>query len=468
MSPHLAFQGLGSEDALRRLADALPDALFTIDLEGRVTYWNKAAERITGWSAEEALGRDCSIMAGDALRGCACGVGPVKCGLVEQGRTAKTCTLRARNGQLLDIVKNAVPLWSPDGSPIGALETFTLVGEQGAEPRCAWVPDAQPAPSSCGMVGRHPVMLDLYRTIEQVARSSATVMILGESGSGKECVAGAIHRGSKRGDGPFVRVSCSALNENLLESELFGHVKGAFTGALRDRRGRFQDADGGTLLLDEIGDISPMVQLKLLRVIEQREIERVGDSAPIRVDVRLLCATHRDLKAMVEQGRFRADLYFRLAVFPLRVPPLREHVEDLPLIADAWMEKHAAASGERPAGISAAALERLQAYSWPGNVRELQNVLEFAALRAGGGMLDESHLPEEVLRAVRPRPPATPPSPSRERATAPLERDRVLAVLEEAGGNRAEAARRLGISRVTLWKRLKQYGLEAAQEQTPE
>ena len=211
-----------------------------------------------------------------------------------------------------------------------------------------------------------------------------------------------------------------------------------------------------------------MVQVKLLRVIEQREIERVGESAPIRVDVRLLCATHRDLKAMVEQGRFRADLYFRLAVFPLRVPPLREHLEDLPLIADAWMEKRAEASGERPAGISAAALERLQAHAWPGNVRELQNVLEFAALRAGGRMLDESHLPEEVLRAARARPPAAPlPSPPRDRATTPLDRDRVLAVLEEAGGNRAEAARRLGISRVTLWKRLKQYGLEASQDLPP-
>jgi DNA-binding NtrC family response regulator len=470
LSPHLPFQGLGSEDALRRVADVLPDALFTIDLEGRVTYWNKAAERITGWSSAEALGRDCSIMAGDALRGCACGVGPIKCGLVDQGRTAKTCTLRAKDGRLLDIVKNAVPLWAPDGSPVGALETFTLVGEQGAEPRCAWTPDVQPPPASCGMVGRHPVMLDLYRTIEQVARSSATVMILGESGSGKECVAGAIHQGSKRAEGPFVRVSCSALNENLLESELFGHVKGAFTGALRDRRGRFQDADGGTLLLDEIGDISPMVQLKLLRVIEQREIERVGDSAPIRVDVRLLCATHRDLKAMVEQGRFRADLYFRLAVFPLRVPPLREHVEDLPLIADAWMEKHAAINGDRPSGISSAALERLQAYSWPGNVRELQNVLEFAILRAGGETIDESHLPEEVLRPARARPASptvTVISPARDRGL-PLDRDEVLAVLEAAGGNRAEAARRLGISRVTLWKRLKEYGLVAAQDQPPE
>ena len=467
--PHLPFQGLGSVDALRRLADALPDALFTIDLEGRITYWNRAAERITGWSAEEALGRDCSIMAGDALRGCACGVGPIKCGLVEQGRTAKTCTLRARNGQLLDIVKNAVPLWAPDGAPVGALETFTLVGEQGSEPRCDWTPDEPPTTESCGMVGRHPVMLELYRTIEQVARSGATVMILGESGSGKECVAGAIHRGSKRSAGPFVRVSCSALNENLLESELFGHVKGAFTGAVRDRRGRFQDADGGTLLLDEIGDVSPTVQVKLLRVIEQREIERVGDSTPIRVDVRLLCATHRNLKAMVEEGRFRADLYFRLAVFPLRVPPLREHIEDLALIADAWLERQASASGERPSGISTSALERLQAYPWPGNVRELQNVLEFAALRSGGRMIEASHLPEEVLREGPVKAaPAPSPSPSRDRGALTADRDRVLTVLEEAGGNRAEAARRLGISRVTLWKRLKQYGIGAGQERPVE
>lgn len=469
-TPHLPFQGLGSEDALRRVADVLPDALFTIDLEGRVTYWNKSAERITGWSAEEAIGRDCSIMAGDALRGCACGVGPIKCGLVDQGRTAKTCTLRAKDGRLLDIVKNAVPLWAPDGSPVGALETFTLVGERGVEPRCEWTPaQSAPAVATCGMVGRHPVMLDLYRTIEQVARSSATVMILGESGSGKECVAGAIHRGSKRAGGPLVRVSCSALNENLLESELFGHVKGAFTGALRDRRGRFQDADGGTLLLDEIGDISPTVQLKLLRVIEEREIERVGDSAPIRVDVRLLCATHRDLKAMVEQGRFRADLYFRLAVFPLRVPPLREHVEDLPLIAEAWLERQASESGERPAAIAAGALERLRAYPWPGNVRELQNVLEFALLRAGGGTIDEVHLPEEVRRGppVKEAPTSTPPT-LRERGPVALDRDRVLTVLAEAGGNRAETARRLGISRVTLWKRLKLYGLDPGPERPDE
>ncbi len=467
----LPFLGFGSEAALRAVADALPDALFTIDLSGRVTYWNAAAQRITGWSPAEALGRDCSILAGDAVHGCACGVGPLKCGLAEQGRLSKTCTLRAKDGRLLRIVKSAVPITAPDGTVTGALETFTAVGEEaelaGAAPDpapggCA-LPPPRPGPDFAGLVGRHPVMAELYKTIALVARSNATVMILGESGSGKECVAEALHRGSRRADGPFVRVSCSALNENLLESELFGHVKGAFTGALRDRRGRFQEAHGGTLLLDEIGDISPAVQVKLLRVIEQREIERVGDSSTIKVDVRLLCATHRDLKAMVQQGRFRADLYFRLAVFPIRVPPLREHLEDLPLLAEAWLARLAEEGGARPARITPAALRALAGYPWPGNVRELQNVLEFAALRAGEGPLDAAHLPEEVRQ-----PPAAAggsaaaegePDPAEVGArAAALTTEALRDMVARCGGNRAEAARRLGISRVTLWKRLKQAG----------
>ncbi len=452
------YLGLGSEASMRALADALPDALFTIDLDGRVTFWNRAAQRITGWSPEEAVGRDCSILAGDAVRGCSCGVGPLRCGLAEQGRTSKTCTLRTKDGRLLLIVKNAVPLYDAQGRLTGALESFTEVGEEGFEPRCDWRPAVRGEADFCGIVGRHPTMAELFQTIGLVAHSNATVMILGESGSGKECVAEAIHRGSRRATGPFVRVSCSALNENLLESELFGHVKGAFTGALRDRRGRFQEAHGGTLLLDEIGDVSPAVQVKLLRVIEQREIERVGDSMPIKVDVRLICATHRDLKGMVDAGRFRADLYFRLAVFPIRVPSLREHVEDIPLLAEAWMARFVAAGGTRPAGISLAAMTALERYGWPGNVRELQNVLEFAALRSGGGVIDRRHLPEEVLA-----PPIASSPPDRRGADAPapvrrpadLETSEILAMLEACGGNRAETARRLGISRVTLWKRLK-------------
>jgi transcriptional regulator with PAS, ATPase and Fis domain len=449
--PPLPYLGLGTEAALRAVADALPDGLFTTDLGGKVTFWNRAAERITGWSREEALGRDCSILAGDAINGCSCGSGPMRCGLAEAGRASKTCTLRAKDGRLLSIVKNAATLTAPDGRPVGALESFTVGGDGVGDGACDTGATPLPAEGPCGLVGSHPAMLELYSTIELVARSNATVMILGESGTGKECVAEAIHRGSARARAPYVRVSCSALNENLLESELFGHVKGAFTGALRDRRGRFQEADGGTLLLDEIGDISPTVQVKLLRVIEQRELERVGDSSPIKVDVRLVCATHRDLKAMVEEGRFRADLYFRLAVFPLRVPPLRERIEDLPSLATALLARLAARDGRAAAGIDPEALALLRAYRWPGNVRELQNVLEFAALRAGGQPVGVAHLPEG-MRA----PASAAPGGKEAGGRAALTPERILATVEACGGNRAEAARRLGISRVTLWKRLKQ------------
>ncbi len=445
----LAFLGLGSESALQAMGDALPHGIFTTDRAGRITYWNLAAERITGWSSAEALGRDCSLLAGDAVRGCSCGAGPIRCGMSERERTSKTCTVRTKDGRLLVIVKNAVPLAAPDGTVIGALESFTEVGPAEAllaDPRPI---AAAPAPDQ-GLVGVHASTRELRRMIHLVAQSDATVMILGESGSGKERVAEAIHASSPRADGPFVRVNCSALNENLLESELFGHVKGAFTGALRDRRGRFQEADGGTLLLDEIGDVSPLVQVKLLRVIEQREIERVGDSAPVRVDVRLLCATHRDLKALVEEGRFRADLYFRLAVFPVRVPPLREHLEDLPLIAQAFLARRAPTRTGRARTFTPAAAEALQAWRWPGNVRELQNVLEFAALQAGDGDVDVTHLPPELRCGGALAPPR--------RGASALTDEELRVVVEECGGNRAAAARRLGISRVTLWKRLKAGG----------
>jgi PAS domain S-box-containing protein len=264
------FLGLGTEERLREVADRLPDGLFTIDSEGIVTYWNRAAERITGWTRAEAIGQRCSILAGDAVNGCSCGVGPVKRGLVEQGRNSKRCTILARDGRLLTIVKSAVPLCAPDGTPVGALESFIDVGEavvvdRSRELGAATCEAAPPraAGDFHGMEGTYPAMTDLYRMIELVARSGATVMILGESGSGKEMVAEAIHGRSGRASGPFVRVPCSALDENLLESELFGHVKGAFPGALTEWRGRFQDAHGGTLLLDEIGDVSPIVQGKL-------------------------------------------------------------------------------------------------------------------------------------------------------------------------------------------------------------
>ncbi len=452
--PSLPFLGLGSEQHLREIGDALPEGLFTTDAEGFVTFWNRQAERITGWSREEALGQRCSILAGDAVHGCACGVGPLRCGLAERVRIAKCCTIRTKDGREKLIVKSAVSILSADGVPIGALESFTDVEAADGIARLQPGPRREPGEGDfLGMVGREPAMTDLYRMIELVARSDATVMILGESGSGKEMVAAAVHRSSRRAGGPFVRVSCSALNENLLESELFGHVKGAFTGALKDRRGRFQEAHGGTLLLDEIGDISPVVQVKLLRVIEQREIERVGDSQPIKVDVRLVCATHRDLRQLVTEGRFRADLYFRLAVFPVRVPALRDHPEDLTLLAERFLARTPPPGG-RPRGLTAEALCALRAYPWPGNVRELQNVIEYAALQAGDGDVGLSHLPVEIREG-----PPCPEDSGPVEAGARDERRELLEALGRTGWNRTKAAESLGVSRVTLWKRMKRHGV---------
>jgi PAS domain S-box-containing protein len=452
----LPFLGLGTEAHLRAVADALPEGLFTTDANGIVTFWNRAAERITGWSRDEAIGRRCSILAGDAERGCDCGVGPIRCGLVERSRSSKCCTIRTKDGRLALIVKSAVPIHAADGQPVGALESFTDVGAAGAvDGRGRESREAGSAGDDLGMVGRHPAMVELHRMIALVARSAATVMILGESGTGKEMVAEAIHRTSARASGPFVKVSCSALNENLLESELFGHVKGAFTGALRDRRGRFQEAHGGTLLLDEIGDVSPVVQVKLLRVIEQREIERVGDSQPIKVDVRLLCATHRDLRRLVAEGRFRADLYFRLAVFPLRVPPLRDRADDVALLAERFLSR-VRGRGAGARGVSPEALRALRGYPWPGNVRELQNAIEYAALQAAGGDLHVEHLPPDVREggAAATRAAAAPDRPS-----AADERDALVEALERSGWNRTRAAEALGVSRVTVWKRMKRHGI---------
>jgi two-component system response regulator HydG len=239
-------------------------------------------------------------------------------------------------------------------------------------------------------------------------------------------------------------------------------VKGAFTGALKDRRGRFQEAHGGTLLLDEIGDISPLVQVKLLRVIEQREIERVGDSQPLKIDVRLLCATHRDLRQLVASGRFRADLYFRLAVFPLRVPSLRERANDIPLLAERFLSRLQPAAGG-PRGMAPEALRALRAHAWPGNVRELQNVLEYAALQAGAGEVRVEHLPAELRGGAGAPPRLTVLGDGIPDGGAPAadERAALVEALEQTGWNRTRAAKALGVSRVTLWKRMKRHGLSA-------
>ena len=321
------------------------------------------------------------------------------------------------------------------------------------------------------LIGSSSAMTAVLDSIRQVAATKATVLVTGESGTGKELVAQAIHKLSPRANKPFRPVHCAALSENLLESELFGHEKGAFTGANERVAGRFEMADGGTLFLDEIGEISLAVQVKLLRVLETHQFERVGGSETLTVDVRVVAATNRDLRAMVEQGTFREDLFYRLNVVNIRIPPLRERREDIPEILDYYLKKSASDNGKDVADISPEALGVLMAYDWPGNVRELRNCVERMVVFARGTTLTMTDVPADIRSAVGEQFEAKtmPPKAAEAAPTEPLvnvgfnvkenEKSLILKALEECGGNRSQAALKLNISRRTLYRKLHEYGL---------
>ena len=301
-----------------------------------------------------------------------------------------------------------------------------------------------------GMVGQAPRIREVFDTIRQVGPLDVPVLIQGESGTGKELVANALHAVSRRTDRLLVPVNCGALPDGLLESELFGHVKGAFTGAIRDKKGRFQLADGGTIFLDEIGELSPQMQVKFLRVLQDGTFERVGGEQTIEVDVRVICATNRDLESDVEAGRFRADLYYRLCVVPVQVPPLRERASDIPELVEHFLNETAREMDLCPRGITDDAVGRLTGYRWPGNVRELKNAIRFAVIKSRGTPVDVEHLPPHVLGDRGSKPVV-----SRRRK---LERSAVREALESTRGNKSEAARALGVSRATLYRFLDEAG----------
>ncbi len=316
------------------------------------------------------------------------------------------------------------------------------------------VPEARPA----SLIGRSKQMRHVYEAVEQVAGSPATVLVRGESGTGKELVASAVHASSDRANRAFVKVNIAALPDSLIESELFGHERGAFTGAASRRRGRFEQADGGTLFLDEIGDLSPANQVKLLRVLQEGELQRVGGTDTLQVDVRIVAATSRDLEAMVEEEAFRADLYYRLNVFPIHLPALRERRADVLLLADHFIEKYNRSHGRSVRRISSSAIDMLMAYHWPGNVRELENCIERAVLLAREGVVLGNHLPPS-LQTGSASGTSSGEQGLQDRLDA-LEREIVLDALKESQGNMAEAARVLGISERVMGLRVKKYGVD--------
>ena len=338
------------------------------------------------------------------------------------------------------------------------------------------------APPIAGIIGSGPAMQAVYALTRQVARSNASVLLLGETGTGKELIAKAVHQLSPRGGGPFVRVNCGALSESLLESELFGHVRGAFTGAIDNRTGRFEAAHSGTIFLDEINSTTPKLQVKLLRVLQEREFERVGDTQTVRVNTRVIAASNRDLLEEVEQERFREDLYYRLNVVPIVLPPLRERREDVPQLVEHFLAVYNEENDRYVVHIEGRALGALQEYDWPGNVRELQNYIERAVVMAPGDELTSDLLPDAVVGPKRPRSSRLRPAdletlaselvyqglttagPQEDnlhtRIVNRVERELIAQVMTACDNVRIKAAARLGINRNTLHKKLKEYGLE--------
>ena len=445
----------------KTVVDMMQDGLMVLDTTGNILAMNPAAERLTGYTAEELIGSNCRTLNCTGCKIFGRGSGKDWCSLFEKGAVKdKKCLITNRDQRAVHVVKNAAVLHDENGDMIGSVETFTDVSELVRQRE-----EIDSLRRSChledgfhGIIGESPIMQQLFELIDNVATSDTPVLISGQSGTGKELVARAIHEASFRSSKPFIKVNCAALNESLLESELFGHEKGAYTGADRTRIGRFEAAHEGTIFLDEVGDIPLSTQVKLLRVLEEKEIERVGDQRPIPVDVRIISATNKDLDELVAKKLFREDLLFRINVFPMSCPPLSGRSEDIPLMVQNFIEENSSKSNKTISGLTPEALEALLIYPWPGNVRELRNAIEYAFVLCPGGWIGLEHLPPKITSANR----HSSVNHKSNTTSWQQEREELLDTLRKVGGNQSEAARLLGVSRVTIWKRIKKYGIDLA------
>jgi len=425
------------------ILDSINEGVFTVDLDWRVTTFNAAAERITGVPRQEAIGRPCS----DVFRASIC---ERDCALRRTFTTGKpivnaTAQITSAAGEQIPVRISTALLKDAGGAVTGGVETFqdlSRVEQLRKELDSRYTFE--------DIVGRSAPMQKLFEVLPRIAESSSTVLLEGASGTGKELFARAIHSLSPRRKKPFIAVNCAALPDTLLESELFGYKAGAFTDARRDKPGRFVLADGGTLFLDEIGEVSPAMQVRLLRVLQERVVEPLGAIEPVKVDVRVVAATNKDLAELVRQGKFREDLFYRIHVIHLKLPPLRERREDIPLLVDRIIAKFNRLQGKDIAGVSEEAMVRLMEHNYPGNVRELENIIEHAFVLCPSGWIELRHLPPE-LRPAGPSEGDLGGSMS----LRSMEQHLIAAALRRHNGNRTRAARELGINVSTLYRRLK-------------
>jgi len=441
MEPLTFDKILTDKKNLEQILDNLMDGIIAHDRERRVLFFNRAAEAITGYSKAEVIGKDCHEIFGTPFCGNRCSFCGNPPGTIEH--ITYPLNILAKNGEQRRIEMSVTGMTDEKDCMVGVLASFRDMTElTGLKLRMGEVE------GFAGLVGRDAKMLQIYDQILALATNDLPVHISGETGTGKELVAAAIHRESRRGGGPFVPVNCGALPEGLIESELFGHVKGAFSGAIRDKKGRFELADGGTIFLDEISDLPKSMQVKLLRALQESAFERVGGERTVTVDVRVISAANRDLKREIERGNFREDLYYRLNVFPIRLPPLRERKNDIPHLAARFLEE-AARRGQKSAGLSRDALAAMMDYSWPGNIREMQNAIHFALVKSKGRFIHKDDLPLELTFSHR--------TGESGRTPRKLDGDSVRIALARSGGNKAKAARLLGVGRATLYRFLEDY-----------
>lgn len=449
----------------KTVVNTLRDGIMIVNTRGAIVSVNKAFEKITGYSREELIGRTCEILQCETCNATLASGEGKWCGFFHEGEEEeRRCRIRKKDGALVNILKNAALLHDSTGAVIGAVETLADLSEITEKEN--QIEDFRRQLHSGddfhGIVGSSVPMQRVFAMIENAAASDAPVIIYGESGTGKELVSRAIHHIGLRREAPFIKVNCASLTESLLESELFGHVRGAYTGAYRDRVGRFEMADKGDIFLDEIGDLPIPTQTKLLRVLEEKVLERVGSSSPITTDVRIISATNKDLLQLVERGEFRKDFFFRINVIPIFLPPLRERSEDVPLLAEKFFRTLRLKSGKDIAGISRDTMELLLNHSWPGNVRELKGAFEYAFVTCHEEIIQPHHLPETIVNPKHGASAAkAPPAKKRAINLQSIEKQELLEVLARTGGNQSKAAQLLGVSRVTVWNRMKRYGIDA-------
>jgi len=442
----MASEKAGPEDPKDVILDSIAEGVFTVDVDWRITSFNRAAEEITGTSRSEAVGRPCW----EVFRASVCEGGCLLRKTMETGRgfANQTVFIVDAEGRRVPVGVSTALLRDSAGGIIGGVETFRdlsvveeLRRELAGQQRFG------------GIISKNAVMRRIFDTLPNIAETTSTVLIEGESGTGKELLVRAVHDLSPRRDKPLVVVNCGALPDTLLESELFGYRAGAFTDARKDKPGRFALAEGGTIFLDEIGDVSSALQVRLLRVLEDGTYEPLGATGPTTADVRIVAATNKDLGGLVSDGVFREDLYYRINVIRITLPPLRERKEDVPLLMEHFVEHFSRLLGREITGVAPEVLDLLMRHDFPGNIRELENIVEHAVVVCRGGLIQVGHLPDAL------RPQITGGRLPRGMTLKDVEAEYVLQVLQRNAWNQTVTARQLGIHKTTLWRKMKRYGI---------